>query len=201
MAAGRLDDPEGNEALRMHFQQLTEKFLAPLNRFFQTLVPHRTTTHGLTLPSDGSQRMPPPPPALSVSALKPFSLPTFLAHLRAHGPNPLAFKTRGLQSKARVESDFYASFCMSPTFAGWLQQRVESLGIAVACANGASASIGYQGNGAGVSPTGMHHLSPVPSSSAGTRSSQDTRDDDEAVAASSTAGKLKDTLAVPQDAR
>lgn len=178
----------------MHFQQLTERFLAPLNRYFQTLVPHRTTK-GLSIPSDGSQLMPPPPPALSVSALKPFSLPTFLAHLKAHGPNPLAFKTRGLQSKARVESDFYASFCMFPTFAGWLQQRVESLGIAVASANGAS-GIGYQGGSSpGVSPTGMHNLSPVPSS-VDTRSSQETPDED----AFSTS-KLKDTLPIPQDTR
>lgn len=179
----------------MHFQQLTERFLAPLNRYFQTLVPQRTTK-GLSIPSDGSQLMPPPPPALSVSALKPFSLPTFLAHLKAHGPNPLAFKTRGLQSKARVESDFYASFCMSPTFAGWLQQRVETLGIAVASAsasasaNGTSTTIGYQGGGSpGVSPPGMHHLSPVPSS-VDTRSSQDSREDGDAFSTS----KLKDTL-------
>lgn len=178
MAAGQLDDPDGNEALRMHFQQLTERFLAPLNRFFQTLVPSRKA-QTVSLPSDGSQLIPPPPPALSVLALKPFSLPTFLAHLRAHGPNPLAFKTRGLQSKGRVESDFYASFCMSPTFAGWLQQRVESLDIAVASANGASPSVGHQGGSPGVAPMGMHLLSPV-SSSLDTQSSQDTREDDDA---------------------
>lgn len=99
----------------MHFQQLTERFLVPLNRYFQTLIP--------------------PPTAAATSAtvatIKPFSLPSFLNHLRSTGPNPLAFKTKGLSMKSRVESDFYASFGMSPTFAGWLSARIESLGSAV----------------------------------------------------------------------
>jgi hypothetical protein len=97
----------------MHFQQLTERFLVPLNRYFQTLIPTPATT------------------TLQTSAIKPFSLPTFLAHLRSTGPNPLAFKTKGLTMKSRVESDFYASFGMSPTFAGWLSSRIDSLGSAV----------------------------------------------------------------------
>lgn len=151
MAEGKLDDPAGNAALRTHFQQLTEKFLVPLNRYFQTLVPPRSaapsgasTPNPSSRPGDISQlghqlnvharglSVPPPPPALSLSALRPFSLPTFLTHLKNHGPNPLNFKSRGLQTKARVESDFYASFCMGGCFAGWLAARVESLGIAVA---------------------------------------------------------------------
>ena len=135
-------DPAGNEALRTHFQQLTERFLVPLNRYFQTLVP---TLQPSPIPS--------PNPALtpstsansvnsasshlstssnSLNSLKPFSLPAFLAHLKNHGPNPLSFRNKGLTTKTRVESDFYASFCMSATFAGWLAGRVESLGIAVA---------------------------------------------------------------------
>lgn len=105
-----IEDVEANEALRMHFQQLTEKFLVPLNRYFQTLIPAK------------SSRQP---------DIKPFSLPSFLAHLRSTGPNPLAFKTKGLTMKSRVEHDFYATFAMSPTFAGWLSGRIESLGSAV----------------------------------------------------------------------
>lgn len=97
----------------MHFQQLTEKFLVPLNRYFQTLIP---------TPSSSS---------LQGSTIKPFSLPSFLSHLRSTGPNPLAFKTKGLTMKSRVENDFYASFGMSPTFAGWLSGRIETLGSAV----------------------------------------------------------------------
>lgn len=152
VAAGKLDDPEGNAALRTHFQQLTEKFLVPLNRYFQTLVPPRSSTPsraGTPVPSSNPSQpghrpnttsvpspVLPPPPALSLSALRPFSLPTFLSHLKTHGPNPLAFKNRGLQTKSRVESDFYSSFCMGGCFAGWLAARVESLGIAVASMSG-----------------------------------------------------------------
>ncbi|ORY33392.1 hypothetical protein BCR39DRAFT_519739 [Naematelia encephala] len=110
VAEGNFDDQSANEALRAHFQQLTEKMLVPLNRYFQTLVP---------LPFDAQP-------------IKPFSLPSFLAHLRTHGPNPLAFKAKRLSTKARVENDFYASYCMSATFAGWLAGRVDSLGLAVA---------------------------------------------------------------------
>jgi len=49
-------------------------------------------------------------------------------------------------TKARVESDFYTSFCMSPTFAGWLASRVESLGLAVA-AQSQSNSLGVPSAG------------------------------------------------------
>jgi len=91
--------------------------LVPLNRYFQTLVPTLLPGPGVTPAS---------------TTLKTFSLPGFLAHLRSHGPNPLAFRTKGLSTKSRVESDFYASFCMSPSFAGWLSARIDSLGIAVA---------------------------------------------------------------------
>jgi len=114
-------DPAGNEALRAHFQQLTEKMLVPLNRYFQTLVPTLSPA-------------PSPNPGIVTdnSTIKPFSLPAFLTHLRTHGPNPLLFRTKGLSTKARVENDFYAAFGMSASFAGWLGARVESLGLAVA---------------------------------------------------------------------
>ncbi|WWC64585.1 uncharacterized protein I303_107196 [Kwoniella dejecticola CBS 10117] len=135
VAEGKLDDPEGNEALRTYFQQLTERFLVPLNRYFQTLVPTLSST-----PSGSATSVSPiPSPSGSSSsissaahtagAIRPFSLPNFLTHLRNHGPNPLLFKTKGLSTKSRVESDFYASFCMSSTFARWLEVRVNSLGL------------------------------------------------------------------------
>lgn len=91
--------------------------LVPLNRYFQTLVPTLS-----------------PNPSLSASGvgIKPFSIPAFLTHLKTKGPNPLTFRNRGLTSRTRVENDFYTSFCMSPTFAGWLASRVDSLGLAVA---------------------------------------------------------------------
>ena len=127
VAEEKLDNVAGDDALRAHFRQLTEKMLVPLNRYFQTLVP---------APSASS--------TASLSGLKPFSIPDFLKHLKTRGPNPLSFKARGLTTKARVEADFYASFCMSPTFAGWLSSRVESLGIAVAAAE-VSGGVGGSG--------------------------------------------------------
>ncbi|WVF73087.1 hypothetical protein IAT40_007906 [Kwoniella sp. CBS 6097] len=141
-AEGNLDDPEGNEALRTHFQQLTERFLVPLNRYFQTLVPTLSTSPNPSpVPSPViSHSTPSTSTTHTAGAIRPFSLPAFLSHLRNHGPNPLAFKTKGLSTKSRVENDFYASFCMSPTFARWLEARVDSLGLALNAhsANGAA---------------------------------------------------------------
>ncbi|KAK6909422.1 hypothetical protein I203_103440 [Kwoniella mangroviensis CBS 8507] len=148
VAEGNLDDPEGNEALRTHFQQLTERFLVPLNRYFQTLVPTLSSTPIPPSHSPISNHIPSPLTSTSSTSIssntstgytnqhtagviKPFSLPNFLTHLRNHGPNPLLFKTKGLSTKSRVENDFYASFCMSSSFAKWLENRVNSLGLAL----------------------------------------------------------------------
>jgi len=111
-------DEAGNAALRTHFQQLTEKMLVPLNRYFQTLVPNLSPD--------------PSAPTAGIGGIKPFSIPAFLTHLKTKGPNPLTFRNKGLTTRTRVENDFYTSFCMSPTFAGWLASRVDSLGLAVA---------------------------------------------------------------------
>ncbi|WVQ72633.1 hypothetical protein IAR50_002192 [Cryptococcus sp. DSM 104548] len=169
VSEGKLDDPDGNEALRSHFQQLTERFMVPLNRYFQTLVPTRMPNPGLGShltpnvtgsPYPSSSDFPSPSPSLSASpmpspaafshlspslpvpisshspltSIRPFSLPAFLTHLRNSGPNPLLFRSKSiiLAGKSRVENDFYASFCMSAGFAGWLGGRVESLGGALA---------------------------------------------------------------------
>ncbi|WWC91689.1 uncharacterized protein L201_006635 [Kwoniella dendrophila CBS 6074] len=137
VAEGKLDDPDGNEALRTHFQQLTERFLVPLNRYFQTLVPTLGSTPISSTsisPSHSPAGTPSPLASASASSagvIRPFSIPNFLTHLRNHGPNPLLFKTKGLSTKSRVENDFYASFCMSSTFARWLESRVDSLGLAL----------------------------------------------------------------------
>ena len=130
-------DVEGNEALRTHFQQLTEKMMVPLNRYFQTLIPTLSPN-----PSTTSIQSLSTFPSMNgtfsngtLGSMKAFSLPSFLSHLKTRGPNPLSFKSRGLISKARIESDFYTSFCMSPTFAGWLSSNVSSLDSAVTMRN------------------------------------------------------------------
>ncbi|WWC72010.1 uncharacterized protein I206_105969 [Kwoniella pini CBS 10737] len=133
VAEGKFDDPEGNEALRTYFQQLTERFLVPLNRYFQTLVPTISATPGGTsispIPSPSGSSSSIASTSHTTGVIRPFSLPNFLNHLRNNGPNPLLFKTKGLSLKSRVENDFYASFCMSSTFARWLELRVNSLGL------------------------------------------------------------------------
>ena len=109
--------------------------LVPLNRYFQTLVPSVPPSPlPSAAPSPNPAFLPSTPliPHTGPGSIRPFSLPAFLNHLKKHGPNPLKFRTKGLSSKSRVENDFYASFCMSPTFAGWLSARMESLGLAVA---------------------------------------------------------------------
>lgn len=111
--------------------------LVPLNRYFQTLIP--------TLGATSSSRAPSPIPAGVAASVKPFSLPAFLTHLRNTGPNPLTFRTKGLSTKSRVESDFYAAFCMSPTFAGWLHAKLRSLEPVVAAAANAAVSAGTDG--------------------------------------------------------
>ena len=42
-------------------------------------------------------------------------------------PNPLQFRSKGLMTKGKVETEFYTSFCKSPGFAGWLRNRLVSL--------------------------------------------------------------------------
>ena len=125
VSEGKLNEPAANDAVRSHFQQLTERFLVPLNRYLQTLVPTFSTRSGLPR-STCLSAMPNGP------GIKPFSLPAFLTHLRTTGPNPLSFRTKGLSTKSRVENDFYESFCRSASFPGWLNARMSSLGDAVA---------------------------------------------------------------------
>jgi hypothetical protein len=121
--------------------------LVPLNRYFQTLVPTispsptpspvyafgASTPHSALASSTAS----------TIGSLKPFSIPAFVSHLKTKGPNPLSFRQKGLTTKSRVESDFYTTFCMSPTFAGWLSKRVESMGVAFAAAQ-SSAGVGHR---------------------------------------------------------
>ncbi|KAL7418405.1 hypothetical protein Q5752_006863 [Cryptotrichosporon argae] len=171
VAEGRLDDPAGNDALRAHFQQLTDKFLVPLNRYFQTLIP---TLSPVPTPSPSPSPVPrvaqtlappapssaagSPNPAAGAAVVRPFSLPAFLAHLRATGPNPLAFRTKGLSTKTRVETDFYTAFCMGGCFAAWLAGRVDSVGAVVARGAGPSPAVGLRSGASGhlAVPTARH---------------------------------------------
>lgn len=63
----------------------------------------------------------------SPEGIKPFTLTAFLHHLKAMAPNPLQFRSKGLTTKGKVETEFYTAFCKSPGFAGWLRNRLVSL--------------------------------------------------------------------------
>jgi hypothetical protein len=96
-----------------------------------------------------------------MQGIRPFSLPDFLSHLKSTAPNPLRFRSKGLTLKGKVESDFYASFCMSNAFAGWLESKVDSLQAARAEARLVAASTQLRGQAGGrssssvtVSPSG-----------------------------------------------
>ncbi|KAJ9108801.1 hypothetical protein QFC21_000121 [Naganishia friedmannii] len=105
VASGQLDDEAGNDALRHHFHQLTEKMLSPLNRYVSSLLPS-SELH---------------------AAIKPFSLPAFLQHLKALAPNPLQFRSKGLLSKNKVETEFYTTFCTAGSFMAWYQEYLASI--------------------------------------------------------------------------
>lgn len=62
-----------------------------------------------------------------MESFRPFSLPDFLVHLKSTAPNPLRFRSKGLTMKGKVEHEFYTAFCMSCAFAGWLEQRIDSM--------------------------------------------------------------------------
>lgn len=66
----------------------------------------------------------------SIEPIKPFTLPDFLAHLKATAPNPLHFRPQGLMPKGKVEIEFYTKFCSTPGFAEWQTQQLASLGSA-----------------------------------------------------------------------
>lgn len=63
----------------------------------------------------------------SSAPVKPFSLPAFLHHLKALAPNPLQFRSKGLVSKGKVETEFYTTFCTAGCFMTWYQNHMSSV--------------------------------------------------------------------------
>jgi hypothetical protein len=57
----------------------------------------------------------------------PFSLSAFLQHLKALAPNPLQFRSKGLLSKGKVETEFYTTFCTAGCFMTWYQNHMSSI--------------------------------------------------------------------------
>lgn len=63
----------------------------------------------------------------SNTPVTPFSLSAFLQHLKALAPNPLQFRSKGLLSKGKVETEFYTTFCTVGCFMTWYQDHMNSV--------------------------------------------------------------------------
>lgn len=96
-----------NVTMRRYFADLTERFLAPLNRYVASLVP---ASFDLSSPSE-------------VPRIRPFNTTDFLASLKAHG-TPLAIRSRSLPTGAGVRQSLYLDFLRCPNFSLWLHARV-----------------------------------------------------------------------------
>lgn len=120
-------DAAGNETLRTFFIQLTEKMLAPLNRYVSSLIPPVGYVWSCSFDRGHHGAYHSPDVDSSPEGIKPFALTAFLHHLKAMAPNPLQFRSKGLTTKGKVETEFYTAFCKSPGFAGWLRNRLVSL--------------------------------------------------------------------------
>jgi hypothetical protein len=98
-----------NNILRRHFADMTEKFLMPLNRYFDQLLP--TNVSSSTLKKGEGQ-------------LKPFQSDRFYRFLKDNPPS-LQFKST---FKARATTgdpvrEFYTQFLKCGNFATWLRLR------------------------------------------------------------------------------
>ncbi|KAN0065594.1 hypothetical protein ACQY0O_000717 [Thecaphora frezii] len=98
---------EGNVAMRRYFADLTERFLAPLNRYVASLVP---ASFDLASPSEAPK-------------IRPFNMTAFLASLKAHG-TPIPLRSRNLPTGAHLRMGLYLDFLKCPNFSLWLHSRV-----------------------------------------------------------------------------
>ncbi|CEH18573.1 Uncharacterized conserved protein [Ceraceosorus bombacis] len=107
MAERRDDDEAANAMLRRYFSDLTERFLAPLNRYVSSLIP---AGFNLSSPAEAPK-------------IKPFSETDFLASLRAHG-TPLPIRSRSLPTGNAVRQSLYLDFLRCPNFGLWLHDKI-----------------------------------------------------------------------------
>lgn len=107
MAESGSDDEAANAMLRRYFSDLTEMFLAPLNRYVSSLIP---AEFDLSSPTQTPR-------------IKPFNSTAFLASLKANG-TPLPIRSRNLPTGAAVRQSLYTEFLQCPNFSLWLQDRI-----------------------------------------------------------------------------
>lgn len=99
----RGEHAQANVVLRRYFADLTERFLAPLNRYVASLVPDLSAAD---------------------AQMRPFSAPDFIASLSTHS-TPLPVRARPLAASTRTA--LYNDFLRSPNFSLWLQARVAAI--------------------------------------------------------------------------
>lgn len=93
--------------LRHYFADLTERFLAPLNRYMASLIPADFT---LSSPAETPQ-------------VRPFNRAAFLASLKTHS-TPLRMRQRTLSTASTLRHALYSDFLQCPNFSLWLQSRI-----------------------------------------------------------------------------
>ncbi|BGP19314.1 hypothetical protein JCM10213v2_007403 [Rhodosporidiobolus nylandii] len=122
--------------LYQHFASLTERFLAPLNRYFGTLwagsgglAPGADGTNGFGLSAAPGPLLSPGPSPLPSTR---FSPPAFLASLRTHGSSlPLKPSAPSFSQPSTTPIErFYARFLRpeNPHAAAWLEERTRAVG-------------------------------------------------------------------------
>ncbi|KAJ3222052.1 Protein dennd6a [Clydaea vesicula] len=99
--------PQLNNMLRHHFVELTDRFLQPLNRYFEGLVVGNQMSMTLTTLRGRPE-------------IRPFKQETFLKSIETSTP---ALSV----SLKRSASELYRAFLMSPNFASWLQQKTSEV--------------------------------------------------------------------------
>ncbi|KAF8604597.1 DUF1630-domain-containing protein [Ceratobasidium sp. AG-I] len=138
---------DATELLRQHFAQRSQQLLAPLNRYFSSLLPKPpeatptpspapslyapSPSPSLRVPSPASSVSPSPnlrskpisPSTSSIGAhdlrVKPFNNQDFFVSLKKHGAQ-LPFRSQGKQR------EFYERWLKSPAFGAWISGRVDA---------------------------------------------------------------------------
>ncbi|CAO1627971.1 unnamed protein product [Parajaminaea phylloscopi] len=100
--------PMANAMLRRYFADITERFLAPLNRYISSLIPPEAAASGGPVDS---------------AKIRPFNTDAFLASLKAHG-TPLPLRSRSLPTGAALRQGLYLDFLRSPNFSYYLTERI-----------------------------------------------------------------------------
>ncbi|WFC99776.1 hypothetical protein MYAM1_002521 [Malassezia yamatoensis] len=93
--------------MRHYFADMTERFLAPLNRYMASLIP---ADFSLSSPAEAPR-------------VRPFNRAEFLASLKTHS-TPLRMRQRSLSTGSVLRHSLYSNFLQCPNFSLWLQSRI-----------------------------------------------------------------------------